>query len=235
MKKFNLSHKMKKILLLLLIVMGTVTTVNAQYKVGDYYEKDGLKGIVVRIDDSGNHGLIMSLEKSAKKWLDGGDEKFSTNAYFEDDGEKNMAVIQKYINENGKSWDMFPYFQWCRSLGDGWYAPALDELKDILKAINGGEGKYNAKYMKAITKTLKKHKGDGLINSGYFGSKEPQWMYSSTEGDAGMVYVMHFKRNLASQFGIGGVKGDFIVESWTKTVTGGKFSNVYGSRAVHKF
>ncbi len=43
---------MKKILLLLLIVMGTVTTVNAQYKVGDYYEKDGLKGIVVRIDDS---------------------------------------------------------------------------------------------------------------------------------------------------------------------------------------
>ena len=86
MEKFNLSHKMKKILLLLLIVMGTVTTVNAQYKVGDYYEKDGLKGIVVRIDDSGNHGLIMSLEKSAKKWLDGGDEKFSTNAYFEDDG-----------------------------------------------------------------------------------------------------------------------------------------------------
>lgn len=226
---------MKKFLLLTLIVLGAVTTVNAQYKVGDYYEKDGLKGIVVRIDDSGNHGLIMSLEKSTKKWLDGGDEKFSTNAYFEDDGEKNMAVIQIYINENGKSWDMFPYFKWCRSLGDGWYAPALDELKDILKAINGGEGKYNAKYMKAITKTLKKNKGDGLIDSGYFGSKEPQWMYSSTEGDAGMVYVMRFKRNLASQFGIGGVTGDFVVESWTKTVTGGKFSNVYGSRAVHKF
>ena len=146
-----------------------------------------------------------------------------------------MAVIQKYINENGKSWDMFPYFKWCRSLGDGWYAPALDELKDILKAINGGEGKYNAKYMKAITKTLKKNKGDGLIDSGYFGSKEPHWMYSSTEGDAGKVYVMHFKRDLASHFGIGGVTGDFVVESWTKTVTGGKFSNVYGSRAVHKF
>ncbi len=62
-------------------------------------------------------------------------------------------------------------------------------------------------------------------------------MYSSTEGDAGMVYVMHFKRNLASHvLGIGGVKGDFIVESWTKTVTRpGRVSNVYGSRAVHKF
>ena len=30
MEKLKLSHKMKKILLLLLIVMGTVTTVNAQ-------------------------------------------------------------------------------------------------------------------------------------------------------------------------------------------------------------
>lgn len=226
---------MKRILFFILAVFGAITSMQAQYKVGDFYDNDGLKGIVVRVDDTGKHGLIMSLEKSAKKWLDGGDEKFSTNAYFEDDGEKNMAVIQKYINENGKSWDMFPFFSWCRSLGSGWYAPALDELKDILKAINGGEGKYNAKYMKAITKTLKKHKGDGLISSGYLGSKEPQWMYSSTEGDAGMVYVMHFKRSLASQFGIGGVKGEFVVESWTKTVTGGKFSNVYGSRAVHKF
>lgn len=66
MEKLKLSHKMKKFLLLFLIVLGATKTVNAQYKVGDYYEKDGLKGIVVRVDNSGNHGLIMSLEKCAK-------------------------------------------------------------------------------------------------------------------------------------------------------------------------
>lgn len=66
MEKLKLSHKMKKILLLFLIVLGATKTVNAQYKFGDYYEKDGLKGIVVRVDDSGIHGLIMSLEKCAK-------------------------------------------------------------------------------------------------------------------------------------------------------------------------
>lgn len=226
---------MKKILFTLLALLCTV--IAHAYNVGDYYEKDGLKGIVVRVDASGEHGLIMSLEKSAKRWLDGGDDKFSTNAFFEDDGEKNMAVIEKYINENGKSWSMFPYFEWCRSLGDGWYAPATDELKDILKAINGGEGKYNSKFMKKITKILKKHKGDGLINSGFGGTKAPHAMYSSTEGDAGMVYTIFFKESVVSMLvgGYSGPKGEFVVQSMPKTYTGGKFANAYGSRAVHKF
>lgn len=227
---------MKNFLFTLLLLLCSVIA-NA-YNVGDYYEKDGLKGIVIRVDASGEHGLIMSLEKSAKRWLDGGDDKFSTNAFFEDDGEKNMAVIEKYINENGKSWSMFPYFEWCRSLGDGWYAPATDELKDILKAINGGEGKYNSKFMKKITKLLKKHKGDGLINSGFGGTKAPHAMYSSTEGDAGMVYTIFFKESVVSMLvggGYSGPKGEFVVQSMPKTYTGGKFANAYGSRAVHKF
>ena len=83
---------MKKILSILLMALAVISA-NAQYKVGDYFEKDGLKGLVVRVNETGSHGLIMSLEKCAKKWINDGDEKFSTNAYFEDDGEKNMAVI----------------------------------------------------------------------------------------------------------------------------------------------
>lgn len=226
---------MKSYLYLILLALAIATKANAQYKVGDYYENGTVKGIVIRVDNSGNHGLIMSLDKCAKKWLDDKDEKFNTNAYYEDDGEKNMAVIEKYIKENGKSWAMFPYFEWCRNHGEGWYAPALDELKDILNAINGGTGKYNAKYMKQITKTLKKHKGDGLIDSGYFGTKQPHSMYSSTEGDAGMVYTLFFKQNISSALLGGTPKGDFLIESMLKTQTGGKFANGYGSRAVRKF
>lgn len=135
---------MKRLLHFIVFVLTIAATANAQYKVGDYYENGDVKGIIVRVDESGAHGLIMSLDKCAKKWLDDKDEKFTTNAYFEDDGEKNMAVIEKYIKENGKSWEMFPFFNWCRNHGAGWYAPATDELKDILNTINGGEGKYNA-------------------------------------------------------------------------------------------
>ena len=235
---------MKKLFYVLAFALTLVLNANAQYKLGDYYEKDGLKGIVVCVDDSGSHGLIMSLDHCAKKWLNDKDEKFNTNAYHEDDGEKNMAIIEKYINDNGKTWEMFPFFNWCRSLGEGWYAPATDELREILNTINGGVGSYNAKNMKAVIKTLKKHKGDDLISSGYGGSKCPLWMYSSTEGDAGMVFSLMFKEKASSQLvrgmasGIMGSptpKGEFIIESITKTHTGGKFAKVYGSRAVHKF
>ncbi len=235
---------MKKILFLLAFVFASATVSMAQYKVGDYYEKDGVKGIVVRVDATGEHGLIMSLDKCAKKWLKDKDAKFNTNAFHEDDGEKNMAVIEEYLKENGQTWEIFPYFEWCKSLGEGWYAPAADELRDILKMINGGEGKYNAKHMKKINKLIKKNKGDGLINSGYMGSNCPQSMYSSTESDGGMVYTLYFKENMSSallrrDFAFGLVKskpkGEFVVESVLKTYTGGKFANAFGSRAVKKF
>lgn len=222
---------MRRYLFALIISLFAFATANAQYKVGDYYESGSVKGIVVRVDASGSHGLIMSLDKCGKRWLKDKDELFSTNAYFEDDGEKNMAVIENYINENGKSWDMFPYFQWCRNHGEGWYAPAADELRDILNAINGGSGKYNAKYMKEITKVLKKHKGDGLIDGGIMGSKFPYFMYSSTEGDAGEVFTLFLKQNVSSQILGGTPKGEFLIESMKKTFANG----IYGSRAVHKF
>lgn len=228
---------MKKLFYVLTLALTLVLNANAQYKLGDYYEKGGLKGIVVRVDDSGNHGLIMSLDRCAKKWLNDKDEKFNTNAYHEDDGEKNMAVIEKYINDNGKTWEMFPFLNWCRSLGEGWYAPATDELRDIINTINGGEGSYKAKKMRAITKTLKKRKGKGVVKN-----KWPFWMLSSTEGDAGMVFALIFKENTSSRllrsvstFRSPNFKGKYIIECTSKTYTGGNFRGIYGSRAVHKF
>ena len=77
---------MKSYLYLILLALAIATKANAQYKVGDYYENGTVKGIVIRVDNSGNHGLIMSLDKCAKKWLDDKDEKFNTTAYYEDDG-----------------------------------------------------------------------------------------------------------------------------------------------------
>ncbi len=130
---------------------------------------------------------------------------------------------------------MFHYFEWCRSHGEGWYAPAVEELKDILKAINGSDGKFNSKFMKKVSKVIKKKKGDGLIDTGLYGTKAPFVMYSSTEGDAGMVFCLFFKQNMSSALLGGTPKGTFIIENTIKNYTGGKFANSYGSRAVRKF
>ena len=168
----------------------------------------------------------MSLSNSAKKWIEDSDEKFSTNFFYEDDGEKNMAAAQKYIDENGKSWDLFPVFSGCRSLGEGWYAPAIDELKDIVKAINGDVGKLNEKQLKVVEKTIKSHKGDALRQKILTKVTDPWNMLSSTEGEQGMVQQIAF---IPAFIG----KGKFEVMSLPKS-QGGKMLGL-GSRAVHKF
>lgn len=99
---------MKQVLMLIIALLGC-TVANAQYKVGDIYNKDGLKGVVVKVDDSGQHGIIMSLDKFSGKWYNDKKAKFLTDAFYEDDGEKNMAVIERYLSDNGLSWDKFPF------------------------------------------------------------------------------------------------------------------------------
>lgn len=37
-------------------------------KIGDIYDKDGLKGVVVSVDYTGCHGLIMSLDEVSLNW-----------------------------------------------------------------------------------------------------------------------------------------------------------------------
>ena len=137
-----------------------------------------------------------------------------------------MAAAQKYIDENGKSWDLFPVFSGCRSLGEGWYAPAIDELKDIVKAINGDVGKLNEKQLKVVEKTIKSHKGDALRQKILTKVTDPWNMLSSTEGEQGMVQQIAF---IPAFIG----KGKFEVMSLPKS-QGGKMLGL-GSRAVHKF
>lgn len=39
-------------------------------RIGDIYNKDGLKGVVVYVDNSGVHGLIMSLDEAFLNWYE---------------------------------------------------------------------------------------------------------------------------------------------------------------------
>lgn len=94
---------MKKKLVLLFSLLCAIYA--KAYNVGDFYNKDGVKGVVVKVDASGEHGLIMSLDKFSGKWSSDKKAKFETNAFYEDDGEKNMKAIAKYLSESGKTWD----------------------------------------------------------------------------------------------------------------------------------
>ena len=51
---------MKKNLVLLFALLCVIYA--KAYNIGDFYNKNGIKGIVIKVDASGEHGLIMSLD-----------------------------------------------------------------------------------------------------------------------------------------------------------------------------
>ena len=66
---------------MIVAIIGTISA-NAQFKVGDIYNQSNLKGLVVDVDASGKHGLILSLSESDKDWLADKSLELETNAFF---------------------------------------------------------------------------------------------------------------------------------------------------------
>ncbi len=97
-------------------------------RVGDIYEKNGVKGIVVETTGNGIHGKVMSLEEVKMPWCA---SKTVTSGMVRvgvsdmNNGVKNtMAIVQ--CDEADKY-----AAHWCRSLGKGWYMPSIYELAVI--------------------------------------------------------------------------------------------------------
>lgn len=161
------------------------TPTDKRYQIGDFYDANGVKGIVLHTTDEGQHGFLISLEETTLHWdrLDR-DQACATGATDRADGEKNMATLEQYIVANDLSWDDFPAAAWCRSLGEGWYLPAIDELLSIAFHYNGdNRTTYDRKARQKINQQLKAHGGKKLDNLMFY--------YSSSEEDARLVLIGH--------------------------------------------
>lgn len=231
---------MKKVFCLLTFMLCLTLSAQTKYKIGDIYNKDGIKGLVVSVDNGGEHGLIMSLEGCDNRWCKGS-VKTAVGATDENDGATNMAAVEAYIAKKGLSWDEFPLFKWAKELGNGWYIPAKNELQTIAENLNGGSlEKYNQKNIKNYSKVIKKYDGKGLILNGVAKSNDFLEMDTSTEAPGNMVYTLRFVESTGSKvsqmaFGkLAGRKGRLDFTTGVKTFNGGKLANHY-SRAVHKF
>lgn len=124
------------------------------WAVGDYYEVGNVKGVVVWIDESKEHGKIISLDEKVDIWATGG---YNTGAKSEEDGKGNTDKV-KDINAELSA---FPAFKWCVAHGEGWYFPAILEVYYFL----------NAKA--TVNPTLEAHNG----------TKISDYYWSSTEAD----------------------------------------------------
>lgn len=218
---------MKKTITMILAMLCGIAANAQQYAIGDYYSDDtGVKGIVIKVDDSGKHGLIMSLDRFDGKWTIDKNSKFATSAFYEDDGQKNMDAIEKYIVESGGSWESFPFFNWCRNKGAGWYPPALDEVKDLITAVNGSIGSYvNTNYYK-FEHIITSNGGESLFGKTKLpnGDKLPYHFYVSTEGSKGKMFLAGVVQT--SPFAAPKIMIAETKKTWSRYI---------GARAVHKF
>lgn len=115
---------------------------NGVYEVGDYYNRNGIEGVVYRISNGGTHGMIVSMDAGFGSW----GPSFTTGATDHYDGLTNTSVIFQNFDL-----DDYPIFKWCYSKNSEesieWYIPSITELEDIFREkdivnsgllINGG-------------------------------------------------------------------------------------------------
>lgn len=134
--------------------------------VGEYYNQNGVQGIIYEVSGDGKSGKIVSLTESSNLWssktsnLNG-----TTGATSLSDGESNMNTIRN-ISGGWPSY-YYPAFNACNQQGAGWYLPAMYELIDMFAAVRA----YGAsKFDQALSE-----------NGGQVFSSAPVRYWSSTE------------------------------------------------------
>ena len=156
-----------------------------RYAVGDYYDFNGVKGVVCKVTEDGLHGMVVSLDEVMIPWSVFRKPDLRTvGAVDRTDGRVNMQTVARYIAENGLSWDDFPAFKWCREQGEGWYLPAIDEVLAIGNNFNGGTRvHYDRQARNRFNDALKEHGGKRMDRLVYY--------FSSTELDEKSVHTTH--------------------------------------------
>lgn len=103
--------------------------VEAKYKAGEYYKTGLAEGIIAYVDESGEHGLLISMDEGYTQWstdyimliVQGGE-------FSRENGERNT----KYIKSQENWEELYPAVAWCdnkNALGlSSWYLPAPTEL-----------------------------------------------------------------------------------------------------------
>lgn len=139
------------------------------YRVGDYYYDGKKQGVVFEVSADGRHGKIVSLTESTEMfvWCTKEMEDVYVGASDIENGANNMAAVKRIEGWRNK----YRAFAWCDQLGEGWYLPAIEELKKFTlhKEINA-----------KVNETLKSRGCQPI------GSHEPNkngWYWSSSESE----------------------------------------------------
>ena len=163
-------------------VAPTPEPLEKTWKVGDYYNVDGKEGVVFWVDETGKHGKIVSMDQAELQWCtdDEHNKELTGIATDSSNGLNNLRSIMKIAGWK----DKYPAFAWCADHGDGWYLPAIEELKELM---------LNDEVHSKVNGTLEQKRGSVMYSKGdykwYWSSTEENkrcaWFFGMNGGDAG--------------------------------------------------
>lgn len=155
-----------------------------EYRLFDYFNENGVEGIVIEVTDDGRHGKVLGLHSKALKFAEKNIiEPFSTGGRSLTDGEKNFNALNELIATNTTvSIDDFPAHKWAASIGPGWYIPSYGELLKLAWLFETKDSK-GKKLKKHLKKALKSNGGSafGWKDSHYYGTSSEAEDYPQYE------------------------------------------------------
>ena len=84
----------------------TASIPDGPLRVGDYYNRNGVQGIVCYVEANGRHGLVISLDEAMLPWsIFRKPDLRTVGTASANDGLENMATLERYIEANNLSWD----------------------------------------------------------------------------------------------------------------------------------
>lgn len=205
--------------------------VSRRYAVGDLFSEGDVQGVVVAVDAEGRHGLIMSLLGDCLAYGTPLAARGNTGALIcsdADDGWRNMVALEASMSKAGLSLDNFPAYAWCRSLGKGWYLPAINELKVLAQCVLSQN---EPKTLSDITRICK---WVNNISMQYGGEDSIDWffrtpmLWSSTEVSENFAYPLAWSKCKAVSSGLGYPSHNPNTEGYVKNAP-------LHIRAFHKF
>ena len=151
------------------------------YQLGDYYNENGLEGVVIATNEWGDQGLLVSMKQAGPMaWYTG--SKIPKI--------KGGSTIEEKIRSI-KGWQTkFPLYDFATKLPAGWFVPGeehKEEAERFAEVLNWG--------LKQINKTLLLHGGDPLaVDRGYWQLDAYLSEYSKTD-DVHAIALRCFNRN----------------------------------------
>lgn len=146
-----------------------------RYQPGDYFDENGVRGIVIEIDAEG-HGIVMSIAQANLRWSEiKKSDAVRLGLDDQHDGAVNQAAFARMAEEGKVRWEDYPAFKWCHNLGEGWYLPAINEILRVGHLYNNGRVKFDRKARERFNEQLKEYGGVKMDRLMYY--------FSSTEGD----------------------------------------------------